>query len=67
MASRSFQRTHESLPSSAWCGACKWTFTVSTPALNAEAYRAAKQHAREKPGHPTSASVTHVHSYVVQS
>jgi hypothetical protein len=62
---RQLNRAHQEFPATASCDHCHFSYTVATKELNADVYRAAKNHAREIPGHRTRASITREHAYVV--
>lgn len=62
---RRLNRMHREFPAIAECDHCRFSFTVATSDLNADVYRAAKDHAREAPGHRTHASITREHTYLL--
>ena len=64
MTRRSLTRSHETLPASAACDACKWLFTVTHSDLNITVYREAKDHAVATPNHRTTVTLARQHHYV---
>lgn len=63
--SKRLSRSHVEKPATARCDQCFFTFDANSSEFNADVYRAAKEHARDNPGHTTHASITREHSYVI--
>lgn len=62
-------RTNAKLPAQGKCDSCAFSWVAENPTseVTVEVYRAAKQHARDNPGHKTSATAGVIHYYVATS
>lgn len=67
MTRRSLTRSHETLPASATCDSCAWSWTVTHSDMNVSVYRAAKDHAVTTPNHRTTVTLARQHHYVART